>query len=47
MSDDSRLTALVNGVVTEEEVNDHKYSGYEGESYGRYNLSSVILDSMT
>lgn len=47
MSDDSRLTALMNGVVTEEEVNDHKYSGYEGESYGRYNISSVILDSMT
>lgn len=47
MSDDARLTALNCGVVTEEEVNNCKYSGYEGHSYGRYNISSVILDSMT
>lgn len=47
MSDDARLTALKSGVVTAEEVNEEKYSGYEGGSYGRYNISSVILDSMT
>ena len=47
MSDDARLTALNNGVVTKEEVNNCKHSGYEGYSYGRYNISSVILDSLT
>jgi hypothetical protein len=47
MSDDARLTALKSGVVTADEVNAEKYSGYEGSSYGRYNISSVILDSMT
>jgi hypothetical protein len=47
MSDDARLTALKSGVVTADEVNDVKYSSYERESFGGYNISSVILDSMT
>ena len=47
MSDDARLTAYNYGVVTEEEVNEHKYSSYERYSYGGYNISSVILDSKT
>ncbi|WP_296780847.1 DUF4153 domain-containing protein [Ruminococcus sp.] len=47
MSDDARLVALESGVVTEEEISWCKYSGYEGHSYGRYNISSVMLDSKT
>ena len=47
MSDDGLLAAINEGAVTEEEVNDVKYAHYERYTYGRYNITSMILDSIT
>ena len=47
MSDDGLLAALNEGAVTAEEINDVKYAHYERRTYGRYNIPSMILDSMT
>lgn len=47
MSDDGLLAAYNEEAVTKEEVNKHKKRLYQRKTYGRYNLSAVILDSKT
>ncbi|EWM53130.1 DUF4153 domain-containing protein [Ruminococcus flavefaciens] len=47
MSDDGLLEALREDAVTKEEVNENKYRSYERYSYGRYNISSIMVDMLT
>ena len=47
MSDDGLLAAYNAEAVTKEEVNRHKKRLCQRKSYGKYNLSAVILDSKT
>ena len=47
MTDDGLLTAYNMGAVTSEEVNEHKYSLYQRCTFGKYNISAVILDAET
>ena len=47
MSDDGLLAALNAGAVTAEEVNDHKYGLYQRDSFGKYNISALLVDSKT
>lgn len=45
MSDDAVLEVLRSGEVSAEQIMNSSDSGMERESYGRYNLSSIILQS--
>lgn len=47
MSDDGLLVALEEDEVTADEVNEVKYRLYQRDSYGKYNISAMIVDSMT
>ena len=47
MSDDGLLVALNEGEVTAEEVNDHKDELYQRDSFGKYNISALLVDSKT
>ena len=44
MSDDGLLAAYNEGAVTEDEINDRMDSIYQRESFGKYNLSALMLD---
>ena len=47
MSDDGLLVALNEGEVTAEEVNDHKDELYQRDSFGKYNIPALLVDSKT
>ena len=47
MSDDGLLVVLNEGEVTVEEVNEHKYRLYQRDSFGRYNIPALLVDSKT
>lgn len=47
MSDDALLTAYNEGAITAEEANSRRSSSSERLTYGRYNIPSLILDSIT
>ena len=47
MSDDGLLVALNEGEVTAEEVNDHKDRLYQRDSFGKYNIPALLVDSKT
>ena len=47
MSDDGLLVALEEDEVTADEVNEVKYRLYQRDSYGKYNIPAMLVDSMT
>lgn len=47
MSDDGLLVALNEGVATADEVNDHKRHLSERDTFGKYNIPALIVDSKT
>ncbi len=47
MSDDGLLAAFNEGEITEEEIESAKERLYQRDTFGKYNISAIVLDNMT